>query len=345
MKSAYYFVEYLRAMRALRIVGIILALLLVIALAFRLSFLNHGTPQTYINDLQNSPTAHVTKTQLADGTMRTVVDDPAKRTHAIILQRGRAFQLDVTEPSSEAKAHSHDNMSMGSLHMNEDTHAGMSHLTVSYNGGADITWAALFLGSVLMGFLVATMLAAPLAKENDGHLELAWTKPVSREQYAGAAFAVDIATIVLSQILCIAVALIAILMWTVPTLTLGSGGWTMIGLSLFVPIAWYACLTAFSASLKRGPGMVIGLGWFAALIIPSVMAATEGANTPFGQALHFVFKALAYLDPIVYFPSSHGQSAVHGNLTQSLGGSLIAVACLSLVYIAVAVLQWRRVEA
>ena len=344
MNTAYYFVEYLRATRCLRIVGIILAVLLLIGGVFRLSLLNHHSPQAYIVNLENSPTAHVTKTQLPDGSTRTVVDDPQKRTHAIIVQKGRAFRMDVTEPSSEMRAQ-HDTMSFGSFNMNEDKHGGMSHVTLSYNGSADISWAGLFVASVLMGLLVSTMLAAPLAKENDGHLELAWTKPVSREAYAFAAFGVDIATIVLSQLLCIAVALICILMWTVPTITLGSGGWTLIGLALVIPIAWYACLTAFSASVKRGPGMVIGLGWFAALVVPSVMAATDEIKSPLAQAIHVVFQTLAYLDPIVYFPSSHGHSGFHGNLIPSLGGALLAVAILTVFYIAVAVLQWRRVEA
>jgi hypothetical protein len=198
---------------------------------------------------------------------------------------------------------------------------------------------------VMMGLIVATLLAAPLAKENEGHLELAWTKPVARERYAGAAFLVDSTAIVISQLACIAVGLLCIVMWTLPSLTLGSGGWVTIGLALAVPIAWYACLTAFSASVKRGPGMVIGLGWFAALVIPSVMAATSDARSVLGQWIHVIFKGLAYIDPIVYIPSFHGHAGFHGNLLNSLGAALIVVVILAVVYLALAVLQWRRVEA
>ncbi len=341
----FYYVEYLRALRALRIAGIVLGIALLIGIAFRLTFLNHGTPNTYINELENSPTAHVTKTQLPDGGERIVVDDPQRRTHGVIVRHGGSFEMDVTEPSSNVKAREHDVVSMGSFNVNEDTHKGMAHVVVTYHRGGDVTWTGLFVFSVILGLLTATLLAAPLAKENDGHLELAWTKPVSREAYAGAAFLVDLAAILISQFASIAVALIGILMWFVPSITLGRGGWALIALSLLVPFAWYACLTAFSASVKRGPGMVIGMGWFAALIIPSVMGATSEVDAPFWRLVHAFFTGLAYLDPIVYFPSFSNRGGIHGNLFDSLGTSLLVVALLTVVYIAVAVLQWRRVEA
>jgi hypothetical protein len=340
----YYYVEYLRAMRAFRIVGIILGVLLLIGIIFRLSFINHGSPERYISDLQNSPTAHVTKTQLPDGGVRTVIDDPQKRVHAVILRNGSHFSMDVTEPTSTKRAHDEFRAMNGSLNVSEDTHGGVSRVRIAYEGRPDISWNAFFTISVMMGLIVATLLAAPLAKENEGHLELAWTKPVSREKYAGATFAIDAAAIVLSQLACIAIALICIWMWTVPIVTLGSGGWPVIALALIVPIAWYACLTAFSASVKRGPGMVIGMGWFAALVIPSVMAATSHAQSLVGQWIHAIFTGLAYIDPIVYVPSFHGHR-FSGSLVDSAGTGLTIAVILAVVYIALAVLQWRRVEA
>jgi hypothetical protein len=253
--------------------------------------------------------------------------------------------MDITQPESNVKARSHDVVSMGSFSVNENTHAGMSHATVTYRKGGDVTWSGLFVFSVIMGLFAATCLAAPLAKENDGHLELSWTKPVSREAYAGATFLIDLAAIWIAQLACIAVGLVVMLMWFVPSISLGTGGWALIALSLIVPFAWYACLTAFSASVKRGPGMVIGMGWFAALIVPSVMGATAGIDSPFWQLVHAIAKGLSYLDPIVYFPSFGRGGGMHGNLFNSLATAVPALAILTVVYIAVAVLQWRRVEA
>jgi ABC-type multidrug transport system permease subunit len=90
--------------------------------------------------------------------------------------------------------------------------------------------------------------------------------------------------------------------------------------------------------------MVIGMGWFAALVIPSVMAATSEARSAVGQWIHAIFKGLSYIDPIVYLPSFRNH-VFHGNLVDSLGVSLIIVVILTVVYLALAVLQWRRVEA
>lgn len=340
----YYYVEYLRATRALRIAGIILGLLLVAGIVFRLAFIHGASPEAYARALQTSPTAHVTKTQLPDGSTRTVVDDPDKRIHATIVQNGRDLRMDVTEPTRTLHDQYNDNVSMGSINVNEDTHGGLSHVTMTYKGGMNMSWSALFAGSAVVGLILATMLGGPLAKENDGHLELAWTKPVSREAYAIAALAIDIAAIVLSQLATIAVVLIVALMWVPPMLTLGAGGVALIALSLLTPIAWFACLTAFSASLKRGLGMVIGLGWFASLMIPALMHATEGMRAPLGVFFHAIFTGLAYIDPIVYFPS-FSSGHMRGNLINTLEQAAAGAAALALGYMILAVLQWRRVEA
>lgn len=341
----YYYVEYLRATRALRIIGIILGILLLAGIIFRLAFIHGTSPDAYVTELQNSPTAHVTKTALPDGSTRTVIDDPQRQTHATIIRKGSTFSMDVTEPSKSARGRDHDTVSMGSVDMNEQTNKGMSHVTVMYRPGTGFTWSALFLGSVLMGLIVASILAGPLAKENDGHLEMAWTKPASRERYAAASVAIDAGAIVLSQLATIAVVLLATIMWVFPTITLGTDGWAIIGFSLFAPIAWYACLTAFSASLKRGPGMVVGLGWFAALLIPAIYALTFHTHNAIWSAINKIFLVLGYLDPVMYIPSFNGHAVRGGMLFGSFGLMFAALVVLSLAYIALAVLQWRRVEA
>lgn len=339
----FYFVEYLRAMRAIRIVGIILGILLLIGIIFRLSFLNGTSPEAYVTTLQSSPTAHVSQQTLADGSTRITIDDPAKHTHAVILRSGKTVRMDVTEPSTSARQY-HDTVSFGSTSMNEDAHKGVSHVTMMYKPGADFTWGGLFQISILIGVIVASILAGPLAKENDGHLELAWTKPVSRERYALAAIGTDIAAIVVSQLGLIAVVLLGTAMWVMPAITAGRNAAELILFSLLAPVAWYACLTCFSASLRRGVGMVLGLGWFLALVIPGVYAATSHTYNPVGIGVHAIFMALAYIDPIAYVPSMSPHGA-HENMFASMSVSLASVALLAIAYLAFAVLQWRRVEA
>lgn len=339
----FYFVEYLRATRALRIVGIILGILLLIGIIFRLSFIHGTSPEAYVTTLQSSPTAHVSQQTLPDGSTRITIDDPVKRTHAVIVRTGKSVAMDVTEPSRSARKY-HDTVSFGNTNMNEDTRNGISHVTMTYKPGADFTWGGLFQISILLGVIVASILAGPLAKENDGHLELAWTKPVSRERYALSAIAIDIATMIVSQLGLIAIVLLGTLMWVVPSITIGRNGALLILFSLLAPVAWYACLTCFSASLRRGPGVVVGLGWFAALVIPAILLATDHTYNPVGVGVHAIFTALAYIDPIVYIPNMrpHGPNST---LFSSMGIALAALAALSIAYIAVAVLQWRRVEA
>jgi hypothetical protein len=200
-----------------------------------------------------------------------------------------------------------------------------------------------------MGFIVASMLGGVLSKENDGHLELAWTKPVSRERYAVSAFAVDIVTIVASQLLWVVLALVSITLFFVPKFTFEADAQFHIAASFLAPIAWYAAITGWSASLKRGPGIVIGLGWLFASIVPGIAAATAGGSHPLVVAIHAVTQALTYLDPISYVGFHGGNLSINGTFVGSVRISLVlccaALAALAIFYLLVALVQWRRVEA
>jgi hypothetical protein len=342
----YYYVEYLRAARALRVLGIILGLLLLAGIIFRLVFINHATPDSYISDLKASPTAHVSRVTLKDGTVKETIDDPQRQTHAVLVRKPNGtFQMDVFEPAKSMKEHSHDFFSIGHFSVNEDTHNGISHAVIAFRHRFQFEWTGLFVGSMILGFVIATMLGGVLAKENDGHLELAWTKPVSREKYALAAIAVDGITIVLAQVISIAVFLLCAVMWAIPTFTLGDGGWVLIALTIMTPLAWYACLTAFSASLKRGPGLVVGLGWLFAIVIPVVYGVTQNSFSPIAQVLHAIFTPLTYIDPIVYVPNLNGVHVHSRGIIGTIETALLGAVLLYIGYIALAVLQWRRVEA
>lgn len=337
-----YFVEYLRATRALRIVGIMLGVLLLIGVCFRLYFLNGTSTESYVSSIENSPTAHVTRTQLPDGGTQAVVDDPKQQLHAVIVHHGRSFEMRLSERGVTKR--SHNTVSMGSTRTESSTHDGVTTTEISYEPGGKMPWGILFLISAGMGLLVATVLGGPLAKENDGHLELAWTKPVSREAHALAAAAIDGLAIIASQLLTIVLIVVTTVMWSVPTFFLEPNGWTRIALAILAPLAWYACLTTITASLKRGPGTAIGVAWVIAIILPALGAAiaAHAAEAPLLQALHPVSATLTYLDPIAYiwFPGNVdlARFASGGNAAAWLAGLLLA-------YVALAVAQWHRVEA
>lgn len=344
-----YYIELLRAKRALLCAAILLGLFLVTTVIVRLSL--HGSDvMSWPGQLTGSPTAHVTRTGLTDGSERTVVDDPARRTHAVIVQHpDKSFAMEITEPNTGTSREDH--LSMGSMDMNEKVYAGgkMRHVTMTFRQSIpafDI--GVLLLTTLPMGLLVATMLGGVLSKENDGHLELAWTKPVSREIYAAAAFGIDAAAALAAQLATVIAILAACLLFFVPKLTAGAdSGWEIL-LAVAGPFAWYALLNAASASIKRGPGLVIGLGWVAAVLVPSVAHGLSGVaeENAVAAAFHTIFATIAYVDPVTYFLSF---SYRHGVMTTGSGftiaASAAALAMLALGYTALSVLQWRRVEA
>lgn len=340
----YYFVELLRAKGALRIALILLGLVLLAAILLRVAVRGPSADNLAFN-LEHSPSAHVTRTQLPDGSTRVVVDDPSKQTHAVIVHHGGELTMDIREPAMSAK--SRDHISMGSMSINEVTHDGVTYTRIRFHRGFEYDLGLLFLGTIPMGLIIATILAGPLGKENDGHLELAWTKPVSRERYAIAAVAIDLAAIVTSQLLTIAVVLIGTLLFVVPRFSYGPHvGWNIL-VALLGPIAWYALLTAASASLKRGPGMVCGLGWLFAILIPSLAAGLS--DTARYNAIAYIFytisHTLSYLDPLAYMTFHDSNSTIGTGFGLSIMATAFAMAALAIGYIALSVLQWRRVEA
>jgi hypothetical protein len=344
----YYYAEVLRGMRALRVIAIILGILLALAILFRLwAFAEHNRPENLGAALQSSPTAHVTHKTLADGTLETIVNDPAKRVHAVIDRKGEMFRIDATMPPTNGMTHY--SYTIGASSTAENQRSGMTHISVTHDMTANIPVAILFAIAEVIGLVTATMLGGVLAKENDGHLEIAWTKPVSRERLALATIGVDIVTILVSQFAMVLLVLIICAMFVWPTFYSDAATLPAIAITLLGPIAWYACLTAFSASLKRGLGMVVGLGWLAAIAIPAIAEGTAGSSSDFGRAIHWVFQPIAYIDPIEYvhlsFHGSGGMSAMQNAPLGPLGVSAWMLLALTVVYLFLSVLQWRRVEA
>ena len=339
------FVEYLRAARALRIAAIFLGVCLALGLAFRLYFINGTAPDAYATSFERSPTAHVTRTTLPDGAVRTVVDDPARHVHAVIVRRNGGFEMNLSQPAG-VKGSGHSGVVMGNASSYTRTERGVAYTTMIYQPGSNMLWGVLFLISAGMGLLIATILGGPLAKENDGHLELAWTKPVSRELYALAGFAADAVAIVASQLLTIVMILIASAMWAVPHLRFEDGAAGRIAVALLAPLAWYAFLTTISASLKRGPGTAIGVAWVIAIIVPAIgsaVATHAAAGEPVLQALHAVLATLTYLDPVAYIWFPRNEDLVRFAGTAS--SAAVWVAGLAVAYVVLAIAQWRRVEA
>lgn len=343
-----YYVELMRAKRALVIAGVVLAVLFVVAAIVRAS-LGHSVARDLPAVYTDSATAHVTRTKLADGTQQIIVDDPKKLTKAVIDERPNgAFTVDAIEPND--RSHD-DSMSMGSLSIESHPENGgrLKHTKIAFTPGAGTFYiGVLFLITIPVGLLVASMLGGPLAKENDGHLDIAWTKPVTRDGLALTSFGIDCAAIVVAQIATLIVLLLASLLYLVPKLAVGSlDGW-YIALSFFGPIAWYALITVVSASFKRSPGGAMGLLWLVATLVPGVAAALEQGShyNTVAAVFYSVFKGISYLNPIAYLSFSIGHAnSMHTLTGVSLQAEVGILAALIIGYLALSLVQWRRVEA
>ncbi len=346
-----YYVEYLRGLRALRIVAILLGLLLVAALIARLSWGKPPSEADYVDTLEQSRTAHVTRTWLPKGRSRTVIDDPKRGVHVVVERDRGAITSMHTIEGGVLRAGARDRegvrtatASPGTVTTSTTTTTATSE-TVTTTGYyyAPFDVGSLFSMAIPIGLFAATLLGGPLSKENNGHLELAWTKPVSRERYALSAVLVDLITIAVAEVATVLAVLVASLFWDPPQPSFDTLTLRHMAFALLAPAAWYACLTAFSASLKRGPGAVLGIGWVVAVVCPTIAAMTHDTKTAVGRAVYAFFNTISYADPITYLwfrPENPGTDPV-----RTLTTGLLALAALAVVYLALAVVQWRRVEA
>jgi ABC-type transport system involved in multi-copper enzyme maturation permease subunit len=197
------------------------------------------------------------------------------------------------------------------------------------NVHVDLTMLLSGSAALVGGF--ATVLGLNLASENDGHLELAWTKPVSRDGYALGVFAVDIgamAACLLFTVLCVAI--VVDVYAGGQAISLGSGDHLLGALALCgFPLCVYAWITALSASVKRNRGSIAGMFW------PLMIAVAALHFVPFAP-MHAVANALYYINPLELYTARSHQPAPLGDY---LWGWALSAALL-----VVALVQWRRLE-
>ncbi|HEX8805574.1 MAG TPA: hypothetical protein VF741_01450, partial [Candidatus Aquilonibacter sp.] len=104
-----------------------------------------------------------------------------------------------------------------------------------------------------------------------------------------------------------------------------------------------ALLNAVTTSMRRGYGAVIGFSWPVALVLVGLSHADFG-DLPVAHVFHSIFVVAAGLIPITYLPSFGGNG---GDSLSALAETtnLGILTGLMLIYGALALVQWRRVEA
>jgi hypothetical protein len=183
------YVEWLRVRNCLRMLAVILATCLLLALVARIAFARYLNAETWIAQMQTQAGMHVSKTRLVDGTRRTVIDNPAKHVHIVVDDRGwQGMHVVITQPAHDRSEMDH--VVGGSIRLRVVNRGREEIISADTDGPAPFSQYAAFLAAVAM--IVGTFLGAPFAREREGHLEIALTKPVSRVRYALGAMGVDI---------------------------------------------------------------------------------------------------------------------------------------------------------
>jgi hypothetical protein len=336
------YVEWLRVRNLLRLVAIILAILLVLAVVLRISVSRYMSPDVWVHQAMMHPGVKVTHVTLPDGTKRTIMDDPSQSTHAMIDDRGYGgSHIVIMEPSSRAHKEN-SNVNVGSIHVIESQNGAMTTTVVDTNGAVPMIYYMLL--ADIVALIVATILAAPLAREIDGHLEITLTKPISRVRFALGIIGADVAGIIAASILTVLAFYICQLLFESPRLDFSGINARAIAMGLACPLAWYAMLCAATTWLHRSYGAVLGFAWPVAILVG--VLSIISTNNVVALFVHDVAWTLSRLDPLSYV--SFAEPDGHGLLTYSGSNFALRLSIqlfLFVAYGALAIWKWQRVEA
>ncbi|HTU71769.1 MAG TPA: hypothetical protein VMF11_15810 [Candidatus Baltobacteraceae bacterium] len=336
------YVEWLRVRNALRVVAIILGVFLLVAVVLRISYNRQLATDEIIEHISSHPhtTTHVT---LPGGVPRTIITYPDDGTVITIDNVGWGGRhVVVTEPLS----HHEDihQITIGSIHAVQ-TRSGNKSVT-TFDTDAPAPFYFYMAVADVIALIVATVLAAPFAREADGHLEIAATKPVSRAAYAAGAIGVDVAGIVLASLMTVVALLIAQAFFEIPRVDFSGVSIQVVLMGVAFPLAWYAMLAAATSSLRRGYGAVLGFAWPVVLIVVTFAHVPLG-DSIFGQVINHFCWAVSRILPLTYANFQFNEDQATGQIIApgNFGLRVAIEAVLFLVYSALAVAQWRRVEA
>ncbi len=336
------YVEWLRIRNCLRVVAIALAILVALAVILRISANRYMSSEAWIAHLAMHKDAKETHTVLADGTKRMIIDDPDEQTRIVVDDHGYAGRhIVVTEPTRRAHEEK-SNVAIGSIHVVESRDGSMTTTVIDTNGSVPMIYYMAL--ADVMALIVATILAAPLAREIDGHLEVTLTKPCSRLRYALGVIGVDVIGILAVSVITIVAFYLCQVLFESPRLDFSGINARAIAMGVALPLAWYAMLCAATTWLNRSYIAVLGFAWPVALLI-GVLTLIPPGNVV-ALFVHDVAWTLSRLDPLSYVsiatPVDNGTVSYAGD---SFGWRMSAEVLFFVVYGAFAIWQWQRVEA
>lgn len=332
------YVEWLRVRNCLRSVAIVLGVFLLLAVVLRVSLSRYMTSDGWLSHITLDPGTKVTHTLLPDGTKRTVIDDSGARTYVVIDDHGYAGKrIVVTEPTSRAHKEQKD-VALGSIHVVESRNGAMTTTVIDTNGSVPFFY---YMGVAdFMALIVAIVLAAPFAREVHGHLEVALTKPVARARYAIGSIVADIAGILGASLLTIVALYLCQLLFEPGRIDFSGISARAVAMGIAAPLAWYALLCALTTWLNRSYIGVLVAALPVAIVV-GLLTLLDPSNAV-ARVVHDAAWYLSRLDPWTYV-----EFHIEDNSTgaSTFGLRLGAVFLLFVIYSAVAIWQWQRVEA
>lgn len=333
------YVEWLRVRNCLRLVAIILGIGVLLAVILRISLTRYMSPETWIQHFQEPGTV-VTHVTLPDGTKRTIWDNAHEQTHVVIDDRGYAGKhIVVTEPASRAH-NDHDNVAVGSIHVMESQNGAVSTTVIDTNGSVPMLYYMAFADVVAL--IVAMCLAAPLAREVDGHLEIALTKPISRTRYALGVIGADVAGIIGASLLTVVALYLCQLLFESARVDFSGVNARAVVMGITAPIAWYALLCAATTWFNRSYVAVLVAALPVAIVI-GLLTLVEPVNVV-ATILHQAAWIVSRLDPWTYVQLKYDSTTMDAGAA-TFGWRLSLEILFFIVYGALAVFKWQRVEA
>jgi hypothetical protein len=333
------YVEWLRVRNCLRILAIILGIGILLAVVLRISLTRYMSPESWIQHF-HEPGTIVTHVTLPNGTARTIWDNPRERTHVVIDDLGyRGKHIVVTEPASRAH-HEHDNVAVGSIHVSESQNGSLSTTVIDTNGSVPMLYYMAF--ADLVALIVAMVLAAPFAREIDGHLEIALTKPVSRVRYALGVIGADVAGIVAASVLTMIALYLCQLMFESARVDFSGVNARAVVMGMAAPLAWYALLCAATTWLHRSYVAVLVAALPVAIIV-GALTLIEPTNIV-ATMVHQVAWVISRFDPWTYVQLKIDPTTADARAA-NFGWRLLLQILFFIVYGALAVFKWQRVEA
>jgi len=343
------YAEWLRIRNCLRCYAYVLLAIFILVIVLRIAA-NGAMDVNHWRNKAFDPGAHYTTQTLPGGTTRTVIDD-ANHEHIVIDDHGWfGKHITITDgPIGERDIARTSNRQFGMFSV-EKYQGRHSTVQVIDTIGHPIDLGYLFAFSTLFGLIFATIFGAPLARENDDHLEVVFTKPVSRTRFALETVLADLAAIFGAFVMTVVAALACVALFQLPSITVGAPGLLLAFHGLIAAFAWYAMFLAITSTMKRGRGAVLGLAWPVGLFVPGLALLPLG-DSALGQVVHTIFRGLALIDPLAYV-NLNVHSFDEGGAITTTGifgfsvetGALVLLA-LAIVYLAAGIIQWQRVEA